>query len=1001
VWINSLTQKITKEKPLQPVNPFCTGAGGTQFEILVAVSFMVDLLRQEMARGLSDGIVQEVDLQQRNLGHPIDDIIVMARTAIGHCSLSLQVKHSLVWGENSLFTETISNAWREFSKRTFKQNHDKIGIVIGEESNKGSLRADVPELLRWAATSSDPNSFYQKAEGFAGKRSALAVLERTVSKNLGYKIDSDSVWRFLAHLLIIPFDFESRAGRDSISCWNRLLGVLDRRDVRHAKTLFDIFTAMALEYAPNAGTISWQTLTDRIQRQVDFRIPLLDQGGPSILDLIALQVDNRVAAEKNSKKYIPNIFMEVGKAKDYARLFCHPALFIQAQEDDIRRLARFPYLNRGLIKSGLAPVDISIPSKRIVSGKFGRVTDDLAELHSILGALASRLAPIADNPMAASPDIPSDRREYLDQNHPYLQQSAYSSLHFEIRDIRERLSVSASRVLLIVSRAGQGKTNFVCDLIERVLVPREIPCVLFTGRELRKIGKGELCTYIARSILRGNAQAAIDTILSALDAEAKRRDVPAIFIIDALNEHDDLAVFASELISLVEVGIAYSNIRFLLTCRTEYFDLRFSQLTRASFSHQVYLQREIHEQMEKVQKERLLKAYFRSFGVRCSLSEDVKKKLCDDPLLLRFFCEAYGNDAQICPPIVITLCKDALFRKYLQKKLASITESRSMETGFIVGSNHPYKSVLRTILDWMLSNRQFANIPSTAFAESDLRPLADIIDEDILLRRDLPDDRGVLESADQFVSFTFDECRDFLLADHILASVFHRDRTTFERLVCELTTPNCTVSEGLSNYLFFGVRYPGNEQALSFIQGQPWYDRIFIPAIFEVPDSLVTATDLSRVREIVTARDYRMATIVSQLIVRYNLESNKNLNILLFFDALATLSAPEAQSVLDATFGRRSRLDRAYYPLQMLIADLRSLILCPGVPWSDHFSHLARLLLLLWNVRDESRSYPARQLFREFEAANSTIASKVRREHLLSDSVGFKENTTVAAGIWR
>ena len=99
--------KLQVGKKTTPVSPFSTGGGGVHFELLVAVHYLIALLRQEVPRGVPDGMVQEVRLQQRNQDCPVDDIVVACRSSAATSSLYLQVKHDITFGKNQPFAEVL------------------------------------------------------------------------------------------------------------------------------------------------------------------------------------------------------------------------------------------------------------------------------------------------------------------------------------------------------------------------------------------------------------------------------------------------------------------------------------------------------------------------------------------------------------------------------------------------------------------------------------------------------------------------------------------------------------------------------------------------------------------------------------------------------------------------------------------------------------------------------------------------------------------------------
>jgi hypothetical protein len=975
-----MTPPRTKRK-LRLVNPFCTGGGGSAFECLVAVSYLISLLREEVGRG-TEGVVRELRLQQRNQGHPVDDITVVAELGCRTQALYLQAKHGLRFSDNGVFNDVIAASWQEFSRPSFRRNVDKVGLAVGSP-----CIPDMRDVISWAVAHTDADRYLQQVEGFHGKRKIVAAFEQAISSSARRKATHSEVWRFLRHLVVLQFDFEDR---DGVDCWNKLLDCIRRRDPRRAKALFEVLRGMVVEYAPKAGEITRQSLVTRIQQRVDFDVPAIHSRGTDPIELLAAHVNNRIAAEKNSKKYIPNIFVEIGPIKEKARLFCDPALFLQKVEDDVRGL-RLRYVNRILTKSGLQTVKSALPAKRVSTGRFNAVARDAAGLDQALGNLTRSLARMADHEsQELLPIAANGRGELLEHSWPYLRDSAQAIASYTIPELSHRLRIARSRVFCIVSRAGQGKTNFVCDLVERVLMPRRIPCVLFTGRELRGVGKGQLCEFVARSVIGASSpQGSIDELLKAMEDNAARRNVACVIIIDGLNEHDDLPTFATEVERFIERCMQYSHTRVMLTCRSEYFDARFANICNASFAALTVTERDIHRNMSDPHRTRLIEGYLRFFDIRCRMNETVQRKFADDPLLLRFFCEAYAGRKGM---LVTSICLDALFRTYLGKKLDAATETTGRQTGFLVGNRHPYGALLRRVVDWMVENSQFGGVPISVFQPHELAPLTKLIDEDLFLVKDLTGKAGALNDQDEAVSFTFGELRDFLIADHLLSAVLPQNARRFEELVRDLTAPSCTVSEGVGQYLFFGSRRRSDAVGMAVLEKQGWYEEVMVRCVFDLEDREITGEDIRRLKQICLRDDVRVPHIIARLITRFDKQRFQNANIGLLFDIFDEMSDAQFAVFTYATFGEAPYEPRSYYPspVTQLMNDIRDLLRRTGDDWDPAFAELARLVLYLWDTRDLQRDYPARRCFAEFEQAHPTLATSLRSEHVTKQRKGYR-----------
>ncbi|HTS18473.1 MAG TPA: hypothetical protein VMP11_12935 [Verrucomicrobiae bacterium] len=934
-------------------------------------------------------------LQQRNRGNPVDDIIVEGVYGSEHQHLYVQAKHRIQFSSNPPFGEVISAAYAQFSKADFKRGVDRIGLAIGEACNNSTVRNHVNDVLSWARAADDAVGYYQQVGNFPSKVKVLRAFEKVLGRAAGRKLAAPETHAFLKHLFVLPFDFDTITGRDSETYRNRVLDSLEAPDPRHAKALFDILFGMCAEYAPKAGTITRDAIAARIAERASFSVPALRRAGASVMQLLRRQIRNRVAAEKNSKKYIPSVFVEIEEIKDGARLFCHPALFLQQLEDEIRRF-NLRGFNRMLRKARLGSLSFGIPRRRVATGHFKTVaanTDALARGVRHLLNSASQIAGRGGIEEMRT-KVPTDKLEAFDHMSVWLRQGAHGVCTYRIPKLLTRLQIAKARVLVITSRAGQGKTNFICDFVEHFALPKEIPCAFFTGRELRGVRRGELCQHLARAIYFAEPSACLDKLLGDMEAEAAKRNVAGVIVIDALNEHDDLDSFSAEVETLIERCMDYGHLRVLLTCRSEYFEARFGNLENSSFGNRMAVEKDIHIRMGIEHKERLFWGYLGFFNIKCTISKAAFEKLTNDPFLLRLFCEAYGDPEigrRVSIGFVRSICKDELFRKYLSKKLTAVAEGAGRRTGFLVGGEHPYKKLLMTIAEWMIANRRFANVPVDGFGQSDLGILTQLIDEDIFLRKDLGENAKGGGRREEVISFTFDEFRDFLLADHLLTTVLQADAQRFEALVQELTQPTCSVAEGVSQYLFFGSRYIAEAVGLTVIKKQSWYDHLFVPYAFDLPDAILTPEDIARIRQMTIPENRNAASIFAHLIWRCDTDSFRNASILLLFEIIDALTEDAYRRLLHVIFDESPFSAReAVYPLSVLAEHLRPSLLARDRKWEKSSVHLARLLLYLWDVRDRDYRWLARELFADFEKAHAPIAQNLCAEHVKNARKGFK-----------
>jgi len=988
---SKIKRRLTNSTNTAPATPFSTGGGGYYFETRVAVSYLVSLLRQQSGRGLPNAVVHQVGLQQRNKGHLVDDIVVVGKRGSDRCTLSLQVRHYIVFSDNPKFREVIASAWNEFIRAGFRKDKDRIGLAISEVCNNKTVKIHVNNVLEWAKSSVDAKSFYQKINKYKAKKKALKIFELALARASKTRPLQTNVFTFLRHFYVLPFDIESNEGTHYKLCHDGLLEAVVDRDPRDATVLFNTLYRMVTDYACEGGEITYEDLVSRVKAETNIAVPMLHIKRPSILELLKRQVNNKIMAEKNSRKYIPDIFVETSDVKDKARLFCHPGLFLKQLENDIRRLEHLG-LNQRLDKAGAPRFSLGLPAKRVSTGRFDTLSNDAQTLRKALCSVSGVLSGMTHGRISVlRSSVPAEKYEVFTQTQGYIENDADFLDYFTIPDFLKRIDIAKARVFAIVSRAGQGKTNFVCDLTEKFLQPRGIPCALLTGKDFRNfdIGKfNESVSYIISSSATEN----VDNVLEVIENEASGLNVPGVIIFDALNEHDNINAFATALERFIEKCMVYPHLRVIVTCRSEYYDVRFKNLEKSSFGQYMVVEREIHNNMDERHKDRLVRGYFRFYKIVCSsVTKDVWRKLSEDTFLLRLFCETHGdpNARKFIPiPPVRNLRKDTLFQKYVSRKVEEVADRTMPEV--IAGRRHPYVELLRKTAEWMITKAQFANVPTNIYDLDELNILTQLIDEDIFLRKDLCNMSSVLTEQDEVVNFTFDEFRDYLLADYLF-SITNKDKQFFEQLVSQLTQPNCTVCEGVSQYLFCLSRRREYGTTIGIIQSQPWYDQVFGKYVFDLDDNEIIQDDTDRIWRLCLNEKGFAPSIMVSLLVRYDTDSYRKLNIITLLEIMDKMTDEQFIHAINKSFGKGEYgIDLSYYPISKLVEHLRPLLLSTGHEWCEKYTSLARLLLYLWDVINTDYEYPARELYEEFSLVHPDLAHDLIDKHVQQHSKGHR-----------
>jgi hypothetical protein len=945
-------------------NPFSTGGGGTSFEWLVATSYVISLLAGHTARGLpGTGTVVEVRLQQRGRGYPVDDIIVIVATGTAQAKLILQAKHSLTFTVNDLFCETLLDCWNQFHSENFDKARDSVGIAIAESCNIGKIRTHFQALLSWARTHSQ-TGFYEQLSKYKAKQSALEVFSDGLTKATSRKPGTKMLWDFLGHLQILSFDVENPGSRDSEDSWNKLK-ILCRQDQSHAVSLFNGIFRMISDYSKDGGEID----LDALQKELQERLPLKCYTNlRTVRASLIRQVVNQLNKEKKSQKYIPDIFTEIQSVKESGRLFSHPVLFVTKLADDLDRID-LSFVNRILSKIRVPLVGTNVLQQVCLPSRLSTMqrTWDVLQTHT--QELGESLSAMSRSSHAEFGQRVPEERAHIFNESRFLLGQASDAVRGRLRHLEENLRAGKSRVFILTSRAGQGKTNFVCDFCEKFLLPHRIPCMLITARQLRNVHSKQLGARLVELALGEDFKGSFRDFLRLVGEICEERDAPFTLIFDGINEHHNIPDFSQALEDLITEIIEIPYVRVIITCRTEYYEERFRNLTQASFSDQICHVRDMNSGMSSWARDQLKAAYFKHFKISpSSISPGVNEILGTDPLLLRFFCEAYG-DPDARQPIKLEYMPDIyrpeIFEKYLKKKLEEVVTRNQSERGLEVGRYNAYHDVLGDLVGMMINRKQFSDIPVSDIDPRHKAALAELLDEDVFFRKDLPQGKSILDARSEVINFTFDEFRDFLLGDHLVYRLWENSSPeNFGELLLNLTSGQVPVAEGVSRFVFYADRKSDDKNLHHLIEGMPWYEDTYFECIFAIRDHDVKNSDIMKIRQAFGRDESITKQIVFRLIERWNTDLTPKINIDLLFEIIGATSDDDYRRLIRPIFEGAYRYGGPSV-ISDLVSDLRRMINPRENQWDLRYSKLIELLVFLFPISDGYR-LPAFDAFRDF-----------------------------------
>ncbi len=306
--------------------------------------------------------------------------------------------------------------------------------------------------------------------------------------------------------------------------------------------------------------------------------------------------------------------------------------------------------------------------------------------------------------------------------------------------------------LVILGEAGMGKTHLICNFIHQRLEQSK-PALLLLGINFN--AREDLFTQIKRQF-EIPEEASWNDFIDAIEDAAKRFKTRILFIIDAINESDDIRIWKNGLDELLKSLTKSSLIIPVITCRESYRNLIWGD---SEIENKEYVLGFSNKQDEA------LKRYFEYFKINPRLSAAAYEAF-SHPLYVRIFCNTFGDPGQNETKIVdisgYNLYK--VFDEYVNKCSKNIIENNKVPE-----SSDP--AILRRALKklgteiWLSGKRYLPKDrarliidPNTQWENNLFKA---ILEEDLLLTRNAI-------AGEEIVDFTFDLLGDFLLAQNIL-----------------------------------------------------------------------------------------------------------------------------------------------------------------------------------------------------------------------------------------
>lgn len=612
-------------------------------------------------------------------------------------------------------------------------------------------------------------------------------------------------------------------------------------------SLFDVFSLIEQDAAKAA----------QIKELCDLWINGDKTNYVDLIDRLNAEAEKRIKSNRRSKKYIPDIYIPEVSLKMHCRTFVDPCWAAAVL------LNKVPTYYIGYCYDFIKGCTLEIGNNELLS--FEKDCNALSLLSEQYPELQmSNIVQKLNNYLKFDDGTRKQHKlfnQFGDEVSFDVEHSNYNhSVSFTIQHDLNEYSNAGKKYYFIVKDAGQGKTNFLCDLASNVLGKRKIPTIYLNVSELSK----NLLETIRDQISVCVGQE-INQAMRLVEQYCSVANKCLIICIDGLNEKNNLAEFKNEVLELFRFADNYSFIKIISTSRNKAYQAFFREFKNESFgdliAEAVEENKDIYGRKSEEFKNKIYTRYREFFKVGCYISSEARTKLSNDTLLLRLFCEVYENNTDA---VVNDIFLYDLFSCYINKRGQQL-----FDTGRIKRQDDLI-SLLQKISVQMLKSHNLNSFSYEGFSESEKDLLDVIVQEDILIKS--AEDNGIsLFGNKTSFSFTYDEFRDFLLANVVLSL----DDDAFEKEMSEI----CGQSERYDGVLKFLFLFCKTKQSarIEILKGYPVYNKLYAENIFSLEDRFLAESDVALIKK--SLENPKNKWVYYNVVKRLDVEHYKKLSV--------------------------------------------------------------------------------------------------------------------------
>ncbi|MCA2553225.1 MAG: DUF4062 domain-containing protein, partial [Microcystis sp. M04BS1] len=398
-----------------------------------------------------------------------------------------------------------------------------------------------------------------------------------------------------------------------------------------------------------------------IERQVEQEIDKFVNFDTTFLEKTDKIIDDLLQISRNY--YLPEASNYLSNAKVVMRDSQTPKKYYHFI-DELKKLFYFNQVE--------AIVDLINSTVRLSIERTSIVRSNLIQLDSLLRKLPfvtkEALLDFSDDlfkswraAFAKSDSPPSPNLKILPSK-LYYQENKRKLANDLIKELNLLVQIQLQKCAVLVSNAGYGKTNVICRIADKL--SKSYPVVLLSG-QMESNSQYDIEYHLQRQLelfLPGS----FANWVNRIQPVSKNTNRQWLFIlIDGINENSNLPLFVRLLRGFID-KIEGKRIKLILSCRNLFWDLFSANLKESLFENRILELNEFTQQEEN----QAIQLYFNRFKIQANFDTSNISSL-RNPLLLRFFCEAY-REREIAKVSNIELL--SVFDLYLERIEAKINE---------------------------------------------------------------------------------------------------------------------------------------------------------------------------------------------------------------------------------------------------------------------------------------------------------------------------------------